>query len=106
MDEERKRAFYWGLGCSLLYLACFFLSFYLFVFVPQLLGNPDMTTGVGLWLIFLSLWTPLSIVISIALIWNRYLNQNYRGLYFACLIPPATVIVVVMLLNIINLLFL
>ncbi len=103
MEEERKRAFFWGFTCSFIYLACFFLSFYLFVFAPQLLGNPDMTTGIGLSLIFLSLLTPLSIVVSIFLIWNRYLNQKYRGMYLSCLLPPAVVLIVIILLNTINL---
>ncbi|MBS0636492.1 MAG: hypothetical protein JSS12_03185, partial [Verrucomicrobia bacterium] len=81
MTEEQRRARFWGIIISLAYLACFFLSFYSFVFVPQLLGNPDVTTNVGLALIFLSLLTPLSIVVSIALIWNRYLKDDFKGLY-------------------------
>ena len=107
MDQnEQKHALTVGFICSFVYLAFFFLSFYLFVFVPELLGNPDMTTSLGLLLVFLSLLTPFSIVVSIALIWNRYLKQDYRGVYFACLIPPVTVLVVVILLKLIQITFL
>ena len=106
MTDEQKTARLCGFICSFAYLAMFFLSFYLFIFVPQLLGNPEMTTSIGLLLIGLSLLTPLSIVISIALIWNRYLNQDYNGLYLACFIPPATVIIVIILLKLIQVLFL
>lgn len=105
-NNEQKRAMRCGLVCSVVYLACFFLSFYLFVFVPGLLGNPEMTTNLGLLLIFLSLCAPLSIVVSIGLIWNRYLNQDYKRVYSACYIPPLTVVTVIILLQSVNLLFL
>lgn len=106
MSEEQKRARLCGFICSFVYLAFFFISFYLFIFVPELIGNPEMTTNLGLLLVFLSLWTPLSIVLSIGLIWNRYLNQDYRRVYMACLIPPVTVIIVIVLLKIIQVAFL
>lgn len=102
MNEEQKRARLCGFLCSILYIACFFLSFYLFVFVPDLLGNPNMTTALGLWLVFLSLLTPLSIVISIGLIWNRYLNQRYRAMYLSCLIPIVTALIVIISLKFIE----
>lgn len=105
-NNEQKRAMLCGLVCSVVYLACFFLSFYLFVFVPGLLGNPQMTTGLGLLLVFLSLCAPLSIVVSIGLIWNSYLNQNYKRVYLACYIPPITVVTIIILLQLINILFL
>lgn len=106
MTEQQRRARFWGIIISLAYLACFFLSFYSFVFVPQLLGNPDVTTNVGLALIFLSLLTPLSIVVSIALIWNRYLKDDFKGLYLSSLIPIITFIIVLIVLKFIQLLFL
>ncbi len=105
-SEEQKRARLWGFICSFVYLACFFLSFYLFVFVPQLLGNPEMTTQIGLLLIFLSLLTPLSIVVTIGLIWNRYIHKDYKAVYYSCLIPPITVVLVVVLLKFIELVYL
>lgn len=105
-NNEQKKARFWGLVCSFIYLACFFLSFYLFVFVPKLLGNPDMTTQIGLLLIFLSLLTPFSIVVAIGLIWNRYINKDYKTVYYACLIPPITVITVVILLKFIQVVYL
>ena len=102
MNEEQKRAKICGLIFSFVYIACFFLSFYLFVFVPELLGNPNMTTGIGLWLIFLSLLTPLSIVISVGLIWNRYLSNKFRAMYICCLIPPITALIVIIALKFIE----
>lgn len=105
-NNEQSRARICGFICSFVYLALFFLSFYLFVFVPQLLGNPEMTTKLGLLLIFLSLLTPLSIVVSIGLMWNRYLNQDYKRFYLACYIPPVTVVTVIILLKLIQILFL
>lgn len=106
MSEEQRRARFWGLIFTFVYLACFFLSFYSFIFVPELLGNPEMTTRIGLSLVFLSLLTPLSIVVSIGAMWNRYLNNDYTGLYLASLIPLATFIIVLILLKLIQLLFL
>ncbi len=106
MQDEQKKARLVAFLCSFIYLACFFLSFYLFVFVPQLLGNPEMTTGIGLTLIFLSLLTPLSIVFSIGYMWNRYLSEDYKRVYIACLIPPITVVLIVILLKCIQLVFL
>lgn len=106
MSDEQQRARFWGFVFTFVYLACFFLSFYSFVFVPELLGNPQMTTSIGLTLIFLSLLTPLSIVVGIGAIWNRYLNNDYHGLYLASLIPIATFIIVIIISKIIQLLFL
>lgn len=105
-DIEQKRAGLCGLVCSVVYLACFFLSFYLFVFVPGLIGHPEMTTGIGLLLVFLSFSAPLSIIVSIGLIWNRYLKQDYKGVYSACYIPPITIVTVIILLKLVNIVFL
>lgn len=102
MDNEKRRAGLIGFTCSFIYLACFFLSFYLFVFAPSLLGNPEMTTAIGLTLVFLSFLTPLSIIVAIALIWNRYLKEDYKGVYKACLIPPFSFLTVIILFKLIS----
>jgi hypothetical protein len=106
MQDDQKTAKVFGLICTLVYLALFFLSFYAIIFLPSLYGNPDMTSKIGVLLVFLSLLPPLSIVISIGLIWNRYFSQDYLGVYISCLIPIATIIFVVVLMKIIQVLFL
>src|SRR5262245_51448652 len=104
-SKEQTRARLCGFICSFIYLALFFLSFYTIVFVPQLYGNPDVTGTIGIVLVFLSLCVPLSIVVSIGLIWNRYLAQDYKMLYLSCLIPIVTLLVVVLLMKFVQLLF-
>jgi hypothetical protein len=106
MEQERKIAKVCGLLCTIAYLALFFLSFYVIVFLPSLYGNPEMTGKIGLLLVFLSLLEPLSIVVSIALIWNRYNAEDYRSLYIACLIPVATLIILVILMKLIEVIYL
>lgn len=106
MPDEQKKARFCAFICSTLYLALFFLSFYIIIFIPNLFGNPEIGDTTGLLLVFLSLLAPLSIVVSIGLIWNRYLNQDYKNVYFACLIPLATALVVIVLMKLIQILFL
>lgn len=106
MNDQQRKAKLWGLVCSFIYLACFFLSFALFMFVPGLIGNAQTTGTIGLLFVFLSLLTPLSIIASIALMWNRYLKGQYRAVYFASLIPVITFFIVIILFKVIELLLL
>lgn len=106
MQSEQKQAKIFALMCTCVYLALFFLSFYVIIFLPALYGNPDMTDRIGLLLIFLSLLAPLSIVVCLGLIWNRYFACDYHAVYLSSAIPIVTVICVVIAMKTIEVLFL
>jgi hypothetical protein len=100
--RAHKRAGYCAIICTFLYLALFLPSFYIFMFSPHLFENAGMTDAIGVAIIFFSLWVPLSIVISLAMIWFMYFRNRYKGMYFFCAMPVITSIVVLLVLSVIR----
>jgi hypothetical protein len=57
--------------------------------------SPSITVPVGLSIIFMYLCIPLSIPLTLYLVWSRYLKENYRESRWFCLIPLGTVTVAI-----------
>ena len=110
MDDEsskaHKRAGMCATICTFLYLALFLPSFYVFMLSPKLFENANMTDAIGVTIIFLSVCVPLSIVISLGMIWYLYFRNRYRGTYFFCAFPVIVTCTVLLLLHIIQAMFL
>ena len=108
-DDGTKRqrlAGYLGVICSFVYLALFFPSFYVAMFVPNLFENSQMTASLGIIVVFLSISVPLSIVVSIGMIWFMYFRGAYKNVYFFCLFPLIVAAFVVLGISLLQHLFL
>ncbi len=79
---------------------------YVLLFIPMAMfavasimvfDAPDIPIPVGLSIIFIFCWVPISIPVSLYLIWSRYLNGVYKKCRFYCTLPILTVVIVVIL---------
>ena len=102
---SKHQAKFWAIGCTFLYLIFFFPSFYIFM-LAGLFENPEMTGSIGVILVFLSAACPLSIVIGLGLIWNRYFRKDYKGVYIYCAFPAICTLIILMLMKLIQAVFL
>ncbi len=105
-ERSQRLAGYLGVICSFLYLALFFPSFYVAILAPNLFENAHMTASIGIIVVFLSVSVPLSIVVSIGLIWFMYFRGAYKNVYFFCLFPLIVATIVVVCVSLLQHLFL
>ena len=96
--SSQKIAGYVGIICSFIYLALFLPSFYIAMLCPDLFENPNITATIGIVIVFLSALPPVSIVVSIGLIWFMYLRASYWATYFFCVFPLIVSALVVLVL--------
>ena len=89
-NENQKSARRCAIGYSVVYSILFFPFFYMGLLTSMIFDNPRMTTPVGLSIIFLAFMIPLSMLISIYLMWSRYLFGRYEKIYLFCALPPLT----------------
>jgi hypothetical protein len=111
MDERdsksiQKRARNIGIICSILYLALFFPSFYIFMLAPGMFENPHMTDAIGIMLIVIDICVPLSLIVSLWMIWQKYWQGAYRAVYAACALPVVTCLTALVVMTVIQFLLL
>ncbi|MBS0656510.1 MAG: hypothetical protein JSR46_12095 [Verrucomicrobia bacterium] len=101
MEEspEKKTARYVGIGCTLLYLALFFPSFYVGLLGPSMGSNGPTSGGVALAFVFMSIFVPFSLIASIMLLWAMYVQRSFRAMYFCCLLPVITALLMLFLIT-------
>jgi hypothetical protein len=93
MEESSKKkiARYIGIGCTLLYLALFFPSFYVGLLCPDMSGDNAPASGtIGTAIVLMSILVPFSLIVSILSLWAMYVQNWLRAMYFCCLIPVIT----------------
>ncbi len=103
---DRSLCLYCGIGCTLVYLALFFPSFYIGMLCPHLFENASVTTATGLAIIFLSMLAPLSLMVGVAMIWYYYFAGEYKKAFYACGFPVAACVVILFCMMIIRVIFL
>jgi hypothetical protein len=103
---DEKSAKYCAIGWTIVYLLLFPFLFYVALFSIMVFDNPHMTTPVGLLIIFMSFWVPLSIPVSIYLMWSNYSRGQYKRTHLFWGLPFFTFGIVFLLNAIIQKLFL
>lgn len=92
-DIKEKRSTKKWLSISTIFYICLFpFLFYFSLFSFMVFDNPNMTTVMGIFFIFLFLTIPISIPVSVFLMWRRYFQMQYSKASFHCCIPIITLV--------------
>lgn len=102
--KSKKYARRCVISFTVLYAVLFPFLFYMAMLSSMVFDNPHMTTTRGLSIIFTTFCVPLSIPISIYLMWSRYFREQYKKSSFFCAIPLLTFLVVFLVLDVFPLL--
>jgi hypothetical protein len=89
MNLEQKRSKKWAWIATIIYLFLFPILVGLAGASFMVFDSPSMTVIGGLSLIFLYFCIPISIPITLYLVWSRYKQEKYRQSRLLCLIPLA-----------------
>ncbi len=81
--EEKKRAYYRASGWTIAYILLFPFLRDLVLCSAMIFDNPKMPEPIGLWYMFLVAWIPLSVSISIFLMWLHYSRGHYEKVRFS-----------------------
>lgn len=106
LSTNQKSVKCWAIFWTLLYLALFPLLIYAALFSVMVFDNPHMTVPLGLSIIGVIFFIPLSIPVSIYLIWSNYWHSRYKRSLFFCALPILTLIIVLLLNALLQTLFL
>ena len=87
---DRKNAKYFAIGFTVVYVIFFPFFFYMALLSGMIFDNPHMTTLIGLLIIFITFLIPLSMPVSIYLMWSRYFRGQYKKTRFFCTLPLLT----------------
>jgi hypothetical protein len=98
--SDRKRAKWGATICTVVYVLLFPVFFYMALFSMMVFDNPHMTTPLGLLIIFMTFWIPLSMPVSIYLMWSRYCRHQYKKAGFCCALPLITFCGVYLMLDV------
>lgn len=78
---------YWAIFWTILYIILFPFLFYTAMLTTMVFDNPSMTTAVGISIIIICFFVPLSIPISVFFIWSNYWRAQYKKTRFFCALP-------------------
>lgn len=92
MKEEKNDARCAARWFTTIYILLFPICFGMAWFSPMVFDCPRMTALVGLSIIFLMCLIPLSVPVSIYLMWSRFSKGHYKKLYIFCFLPIFTFI--------------
>jgi len=88
--KSKKCAKRCAVSFTIIYVILFPFLFYMAMLSSMIFDNPHMTTTLGLSIIFTTFCIPLSIPVSIYLMWSRYFQGLYKKTGFFCTLPPLT----------------
>lgn len=99
---QRSRALKWGLSiCTTIYILLLPPLFYMAVLSSMVSDGPSVTPlAVGI-VMFMMFWIPISIPVSIYLMWSRYCRHQCNRACVYSLLPVGTFAVVFVLVSII-----
>lgn len=93
MNLEKKKSKKYGWIATIIYLLLFPIVIGLAGASFMVFDSPSMTAIGGLSIIFMYLCIPISIPITLYLVWSRYTQGKYRQSRLLCLIPLAILII-------------
>lgn len=83
----RKTAKFYAIAWTIIYLVLFPFFAYIALLSGMLLENPKTTVPVGLSMMLVMFCIPLSMPISIYLMWTNFSRHNYNKTLFYGLLP-------------------
>ena len=95
----RKKAKYSAIAWTIVYVILFPCVLYVALLSGMLLENPKTTVPVGLCMMFVMFWIPLSIPICIYLMWSSFSHHKYKRTLFWGLLPVFTFVVAIFLVD-------
>lgn len=99
-DEcKRKTAKYYASVLTLVYIVLFPFFFYVALLSSMMFGNPKTTLFIGMSIMFIMFWIPLSIPISIYLMWSRFSQHKYKNTLLWGLLPFFTFAIAMVLVE-------
>lgn len=104
--KNKKNIKCWAIFWTFLYLLLFPIFCYAALFTAMVFDNPHVSVPLGLSIIIISCFVPLSMLISIYLIWSNYSRAQYRRTLFFCALPILTFFAVLLLDALLNAFFL
>ena len=104
--KDQKSAKYCAVGWTIAFLIFFPFFFFVALMSSMIFDNPKMTAPMGLWIMFMIFWIPLSMPISIYLMWSNYSRGLYRKTRLFWALPFLTLGIVILLNAILQTLFL
>lgn len=105
-SEDRISARYYAIFWTTIYLILFPFFFYIALLSGMIFDKPTMTVALGLWIMFMLFWIPLSMPISIYLAWSYYFKDQYTKSRYFCGLPILVFVLVVILNGMLQTLFL
>ena len=96
---DRKTTKYYALALTIIYVILFPFFFCVALISGMVLESPKITVFVGLSIIFAMFWIPLSMPISIYLMWFNFSRHRYKKSFFWGLLPLFTFAVVLFLVD-------
>lgn len=95
----RKTAKYFAIGWTLVYVILFPSFLYIALLSGMVLENPKTTVPIGLTMMFVMFWIPVSMPISIYLMWSSFSHHKYNRTPFWGLLPLLTFVVALLLVD-------
>ncbi len=89
-DNYKKTTKYLAIISSVIYGLLLLPMAYLALAWIMIFDKPSMTIPIGLILIALMWCVPLSMLISVICIYNKYCDKQYRSVRFFCFLPLIT----------------
>jgi hypothetical protein len=87
---NRKRVKWVVVICTIIYVILFPFFFYMALLSTMVFDNPHMTVPLGSLIILVTFCIPLSMPISIYLMWSKYCRLQYKKAGFFCILPLLT----------------
>lgn len=101
-EEEKNSARWAARWFTAIYILLFPICFGMAWFSPMIFSCSFMPVSIGLSVIFLTCLIPISIPVSIYLIWSRFSKGNYKTMYYFCFLPILTFIGVFILTEVLR----
>lgn len=87
IEKAKKRARWCSIIFTSVYVILFPFILYLSLLSVMIFDKPSMPTALGLWIMFMFFCIPLSMVVSVCLIWRNYFLDNLKKTYLHCMLP-------------------
>lgn len=87
----KNNAKIYGVLATIFYILLLPMSFGLAVMSPMVFDKPSMTTFLGLIIIFFTWCIPTSLLVSLSMIWPKFLDEQYHTMRFYICLPLLTI---------------